>query len=49
MGTGAAVVDGIGHSDELHALVPVLASAAVRTAALRWPLAGLLTARAPGM
>ncbi|MGW6883177.1 PP2C family protein-serine/threonine phosphatase [Streptomyces goshikiensis] len=41
---GAAVIDGIGHSDQLHALVPVLAVAAARTAAIRWPLAGLLTA-----
>ncbi|MFE9845030.1 hypothetical protein [Streptomyces goshikiensis] len=41
---GAAVIDGIGHSDQLHALVPVLAVAAARTAAIRWPLACLLTA-----
>ncbi|WP_322872194.1 hypothetical protein [Streptomyces goshikiensis] len=41
---GAAVIDGIGHSEQLHALVPVLAVAAARTAAIRWPLAGLLTA-----
>ncbi|MFF3432210.1 SpoIIE family protein phosphatase [Streptomyces sp. NPDC002602] len=42
--TGAAVIDGIGHSEELHALVPVLAVTAARLAALSWPPAGLLTA-----
>ncbi|MER6523260.1 hypothetical protein ABT246_41520 [Streptomyces sp. NPDC001553] len=37
---GAAVIDGIGHSTELHALVPVLAVDAARRAALRHPMAG---------
>ncbi|KOU41475.1 hypothetical protein ADK55_28740 [Streptomyces sp. WM4235] len=41
---GAAVIDGIGHSTELHALVPVLAVDAARRAALRHPMAGLIGA-----
>ncbi|MGW6819512.1 hypothetical protein [Streptomyces sp. NPDC055005] len=43
-GRSPAVIDGIGHSAELHALVPVLAVTAARLAALSWPSAGLLTA-----
>ncbi|MGW6836499.1 SpoIIE family protein phosphatase [Streptomyces sp. NPDC054949] len=41
---GAAVIDGIGHSTELHALVPVLAVDAARRTALRHPMAGLIGA-----
>ncbi|MFI5986364.1 hypothetical protein ACIBEA_36575 [Streptomyces sp. NPDC051555] len=41
---GAAVIDGIGHSDPLHDLVPVLAVAAARTSATDGALSGLLTA-----
>ncbi|MER6393949.1 hypothetical protein ABT236_36555, partial [Streptomyces sp. NPDC001523] len=41
---GAAVIDGIGHSTELHALVPVLAVDAARRTALRHPMAGLVGA-----
>ncbi|MEV6079676.1 PP2C family serine/threonine-protein phosphatase [Streptomyces sp. NPDC052069] len=42
--TAAAVIDGIGHAEDTVALVPALAEAAVRTAAARGPLAGLLGA-----
>lgn len=41
---GAAVIDGIGHSAELHDLVDHWAVAAARTAAIRGALAGLATA-----
>ncbi|MEE1735958.1 hypothetical protein PUR49_05440 [Streptomyces sp. BE147] len=42
--TAAAVIDGIGHAEDTVALIPALAEAAVRTAAARGPLAGLLSA-----
>ncbi|MFI6484318.1 PP2C family protein-serine/threonine phosphatase [Nonomuraea sp. NPDC050663] len=42
--TGVAVIDGIGHDDATHAIVSVLAEAAARVAAVRGPLAGMLTA-----
>ncbi|WP_458089550.1 hypothetical protein [Streptomyces malaysiensis] len=38
------MVDGIGHSDGTHAIVPVLATAAARVAAHRGVLPGLMTA-----
>lgn len=41
---GAAVIDGMGHTEELHALVPVLAVDAARRAVLRHPMAGLIGA-----
>ncbi|MFI5985063.1 SpoIIE family protein phosphatase [Streptomyces sp. NPDC051555] len=41
---GAAVIDGMGHSEELHALVPILAVDAARRAVLRHPMAGLVGA-----
>lgn len=43
LSVGAAVVDGIGHSDALHALVPHVAVTAARIAAVSGAPAGLLT------
>ncbi|MFE3068162.1 hypothetical protein [Streptomyces sp. NPDC059247] len=43
LSVGAAVVDGIGHSDALHTLVPHVAVTAARIAAVSGAPAGLLT------